>query len=68
MRQSCVFITLVHILAIKPRPGHAKGTGTVVGTRGVSASGSWMASSMLGLALINVYKSSKMGQGQEKNP
>lgn len=66
--QGGVLLTFVHILAVKAITLHARRAGTVEKSRRVSAAGSWMASSILDLALIKVYNLSKMGQCQGNSP
>lgn len=66
--QAGVLLTFIHILAVKAIAIHARWTGTEERSRHVCAAGNWMASSILDLALIEVYNLSKMGQCQGNSP
>lgn len=59
-------LAFIHILAVKAIALHAGRAGTEERSKCVRAAGSWMASSILDLALINVYNLSKMGKCQAK--
>lgn len=66
--QDGIVLTFIHVLAVKAIARHARWAGTVERSRRVSATGNWMASSILDLALIKVYNLSKMGQCQGNSP